>query len=63
LPSIFNGASASTNNVGGTMYLNFDINVDSISNDYDVDQLVERVKDDIYNAASYRNANIINFSR
>ena len=63
LPSIFNGVSTTTNNVGGTMYLNFDINVDSISNDYDVDQLVERVKDDIYNAASYRNANVINFSR
>ena len=45
------------------MYLNFDISVDNISDDYDVDQLVERVKEDIYNAANYRNANIINFSR
>jgi len=39
------------------------VNVDNISDDYDVDQLVERVKEDIYSAASYRNANIINFSR
>ena len=63
LPSMFNNAPATTNNIGGTMYLNFDINVDNISNDYDVDQLVERVKDDIYSAASYRNANIISLSR
>jgi len=45
------------------MYLEFNVNVDSISDDYDVDRLVERVKDDIYNAASYRNANVINLSR
>lgn len=63
LPSMFNNVPATTNNIGGTMYLNFDINVDNISNDYDVDQLVERVKDDIYSAASYRNANIISLSR
>lgn len=63
LPSMFNGASTTTSNIGGNMYLEFHVNVDSISNDYDVDQLVERVKDDIYSAASYRNANVINFSR
>ena len=63
LPSMFNGTSATTNNIGGNMYLEFHVNIDSISNDYDVDQLVERVKDDIYSAASYRNANVINFSR
>jgi hypothetical protein len=63
LPSIFDKGSTLTNNTNSTMYLNFDISVDSISNDYDVDQLVERVKDDIYSAASYRNANVINFSR
>lgn len=63
LPSIFTNGSTTNNNTNSTMYLNFDINVDSISNDYDVDQLVERVKDDIYSVASYRNANIINFSR
>lgn len=63
LPSMFNGTSTTTSNIGGNMYLEFHVNVDSISNDYDVDQLVERVKDDIYSAASYRNANVINFSR
>jgi len=45
------------------MYLDFTINVDSLSSDYDVDQLVNRVKDDIYNAASYRNINVVNFLR
>ena len=63
LPSMFNKTSTTTSNIGGNMYLEFHVNVDSISNDYDVDQLVERVKDDIYSAASYRNANVINFSR
>lgn len=63
LPSMLNGTSTTTNNIGGNMYLEFHVNVDNISDDYDVDQLVERVKDDIYNAASYRNANVINFSR
>lgn len=63
LPSMLNGTSTTTNNVGGNMYLEFHVNVDNISDDYDVDQLVERVKDDIYSAASYRNANVINFSR
>jgi len=63
LPSIFNSGSTTTNNIGSNMYLEFNVNVNSISDDYDVDRLVERVKDDIYNAASYRNANVINLSR
>ena len=63
LPAIFDRGSTSTNNVGGTMYLDVNINVESISDDYDVDQLVERVKDNIYSAASYRNVNIVNLSR
>ena len=63
LPNIFNNDSGTTNNLGTNMYLDFTINVDSLSNDYDVDQLVDRVKDDIYNAASYRNINVVNFLR
>ena len=63
LPNIFNNDIGTTNNLGTNMYLDFTINVDSLSNDYDVDQLVDRVKDDIYNAASYRNINVVNFLR
>jgi len=63
LPNIFNNDSGTTNNLGTNMYLDFTINVDSLSNNYDVDQLVDRVKNDIYNAASYRNINVVNFLR
>ena len=63
LPNLLNNDTGSTNNLGSNMYLDFTINVDSLSSDYDVDQLVNRVKDDIYNAASYRNINVVNFLR
>ena len=52
------GASAS-----GDINLDIDINVDQIGNDYDVDRLVDRVKQNIYQDASYRNINQINFIR
>ena len=52
------GASAS-----GDINLDIDINVDQIANDYDVDRLVDRVKQNIYQDASYRNINQINFIR
>ena len=63
LPNMFNNGNITTSSLGTNMYLDFTINVDSLSNDYDVDQLVDRVKEDIYNAASYRNVNVVNFLR
>lgn len=39
------------------------INVDSISSDYDVDRLVERVKKDIVEDSSYRNPVVLNLLR
>jgi hypothetical protein len=63
LPSIFDKGSTIANNTSNNMYLDFHVNVENISDDYDVDQLVERVKEDIYNAASYRNVNVVNFLR
>jgi len=39
------------------------MNVGEISDDYDVDRLVDRVKEDIYEAAAYRNVNVISHSR
>jgi len=44
---------------GGDVYVDVNINVDHIENDYDVDRLVDRVKDDIYTASTYRNLNVI----
>ena len=63
LPSVMGPNGATTTNTFGAMYLNFDINVDQLASDYDVDQLVNRVKSDIYDAASYRGVNVLNLSR
>ena len=41
----------------GTSNFNIDISVGSLANDYDVDKLVKRVKEDIYTSAAYRNVN------
>ena len=63
LPSVMGSNDVTTNNAFGAMYLNFNINVDQLASDYDVDQLVNRVKSDIYDAASYRGVNVLNLSR
>lgn len=44
---------------GGTVYLDIQINVDELASDYDVEKLTEKVKQQIYNEASYRNINFI----
>ena len=63
LPSIMeSGSSVSTLNTSN-ITLNLEMNVDQISSDYDVDRIAGRVKDIIYNAGSYRNVNVLNFSR
>ena len=54
------GTSAGTY---GDINLDIDVNVDQISNDYDVDQLIDRIKQNIYQDASYRNIHQINFIR
>lgn len=47
----------------GDMYFDIDINVDEISNDYDVDELAGRVKKELTDAAMYRNVNLVNYIR
>ena len=44
---------------------NFDIsiNIDSISDDYDVEQMVEKIKEILYEDSMYRNVNTINLTR
>lgn len=39
--------------------INVTVNVDSIANDYDVDSAIERIKQDIVDAASYSGSNVI----
>ena len=48
---------------GGDNYFDIHINVDELGSDYDVDQLVTRIKQKIYEDSSYRNVNTINFIR
>jgi len=44
---------------GGDNYFNVEVNVDEISNDYDVDRAIERVKQAIFDDSQYRNVNFI----
>ena len=39
------------------------VNVDQLASDYDVDDMVNRVKQEIMNSTSYRNINLINRRR
>lgn len=48
---------------GGDNYFDIDIQVDKIENDYDVDQMAERIKQNIYTDSMYRNVNAINLLR
>jgi hypothetical protein len=44
-------------------YFDINVQVDEISNDYDVDQMVERVKQKIYDDSMYRNVNSLGLLR
>lgn len=57
------GITETTSSSVGDMYFDIDINVDEISNDYDVEQLEKKIKEDITNDAMYRNVNLINLIR
>lgn len=63
LPSIMGGSGGSTTNYGGTMNLYFNLQVDQIANDYDVDRIADRVKDIIYDSGAYRNINVLKYAR
>ena len=62
LPSMFGNANSSTI-TNGNVYLELTMNVGEIGSDYDVDRLVDRVKQDIYDASAYRNINVISSTR
>jgi hypothetical protein len=63
LPSMMNGTSATTQNTFGATYVNLSVNLESVSPDYDVDRMVDLVKDKLYDAGSYRNVNSLSFLR
>ena len=52
-------SSIKDNSVPKSVQYNLSINVDQISSDYDVDQMVERVEKKILDASKYRNINIL----
>ena len=62
LSSLLNRGTSNTQ-TSGDNYYNFDITVEEIGSDYDVDQMIDRVRERIYDDASYRNVNAINFLR
>lgn len=62
LSGVLSGAPASKAS-GGDNYFDIDIQVEEISNDYDVDQMAERIKQNIYEDSMYRNVNAVNFLR
>ena len=62
LPAAMSGNSTITNTYGN-QNISVSINVDKIDSDYSVDQMVSRVKDKLYEDASYRNVNVLNFLR
>lgn len=47
----------------GDMYFNIDINVDELSNDYDVEDLSRKIRQELTDSAMYRNVNLVNFIR
>jgi hypothetical protein len=50
----------STKSSSGDNYFDIEINVESLENDYDVEQLAGKIRSMIYDDASYRNVNAIN---
>ena len=58
----FKGKTSQADRVGDTYY-DVQINVDKISNDYDVEKMAEKIKKIIHKDSMYRNVNAINFLR
>ena len=62
LASLITGSHASTENNGDITY-DIDINVESISSDYDVEQVANKIKSLINEDARYRNNNTVSLKR
>ena len=54
-----NKIDATGSKSNGDNYFDIQINVESIEDDYDVEQLAEKIKSMIYDDATYRNVNTI----
>ena len=63
LPSMMGSNANTQNNTFGSTYVNLSVNLDSVNPDYDVDRMVDLLKDKLYDAGSYRNVNSLSFIR
>jgi hypothetical protein len=67
LADLLNGTSglSSTDkkSKGGDNYYDIEISVESLGDDYDVEQLAEKIRSMLYDDATYRNVNAINLIR
>ena len=59
---VTNSVLSKTQNIGDTK-IEININVDKIDSDYDVTQLAEQIKQNIFSESMYRNVNTIDFLR
>ena len=60
LADILDGNSSKEGKTNGDNYFEIEINVESIKDDYDVEQIANKIRNMIYEDASYRNVNAIN---
>ena len=63
LASVLDSKPSTGSKSNGDNYFDINIKVDKLSEDYDVDQLADRIKTIIYDDATYRNVNSINLIR
>jgi hypothetical protein len=67
LGEILHGTSTinntNSNTKTGDNHFDIDINVEKIDNDYDVEQIADKIRRMIYEDASYRNVNAVGFIR
>lgn len=57
------GSLSQKESQNGDNYFNIDINVEKLEDDYDVEQLADKIRRMIYDDATYRNVNTINLIR
>ena len=62
LSDILKGSLSRTKN-GGDNYYDFHITVEEIANDYDVEKMIQKIKEEIHKDSTYRNVNSIHLLR
>lgn len=62
LSDVLKGSLSRTKN-GGDNYYDFHITVEEIANDYDVEKMIQKIKEEIHRDSTYRNVNSIHLLR